>query len=107
MQYPVTGPVGRDEVRERRALGRSEFQVTHIEIDAAGIGQEAPISRRLIVSALVAIQNTALLNPENMITQTMGNPCRRVFRAVLVNEQTIFGFKTENSIQHVTHSQRD
>lgn len=76
--------------------------MAHIEIDAAGIGQEASIPGRLIVSAMVAIQNTALLNAKDIVTQTMGNPCRRMLRAVLVNEQPIFGFKTKNAIQHVT-----
>ncbi len=59
------------------------------------------------MSALVAIQDATALNAKDMVTQTMGNPCRRVLRAVLVNEQTIFGFKPKNAIQHVTGLERD
>jgi hypothetical protein len=78
--------------------------VAHIEIDAAGIGQKPSIPGRLIVSALVAIQHTSSLNAKDMVTQTMSDPCRRVLRAVLVNEQTIFGFQPKNAIQHITRS---
>jgi hypothetical protein len=51
--------------------------------------------------AMMTIQYPSTLHMKDVIAQTIRHGRRRVFRMILIDEQPVLGFKTENSIQHV------
>src|SRR6185312_10089858 len=72
----------------------------HIKVDTPRIGEESPIAGRLIMPAMVQIQHTSPLDLEEMVTDLMGKPCRRMVRPILVDQESVFSLQTKDTIQH-------
>lgn len=75
--------------------------MSHIQVDPAAVRDKSPISRRLIMAAMVEIQHASTLNLEQMISDVMGKPGWGMVRPVLVDQEPILGFQTKNSMQHI------
>lgn len=76
----------------------------HIEIDAAGIGQKPAVTRGLIMAAMVQIEDTTLLHMEQMIADFVGKPGRRMIGPLLIDQEPVFRFESEDAVQHLTLS---
>ena len=70
----------------------------HVQIDSSGIGKESSIAGRLIMPAMVQIQHTSPLDLEQMVTNLMGKPCRRMVRSVLMDQEPVFSLQTKDTI---------
>ena len=66
--------------------------MSHIQVDPAAVRDKSPISRRLIMAAMVEIQHASTLNLEQMISDLMGKPGWGMVRPVLVDQEPILGF---------------
>ena len=74
--------------------------MAHVQINPSGIAQESPIPRRLVMPAVMEIEHTLPLNPEHMVADLMREPGRRMVRTVLMDEESVLGFQSENAVQH-------
>jgi hypothetical protein len=74
--------------------------MAHVQVDAARIGEEAAVPRRLIMTAVVQIKDTAPLNVKHLIANAMGKPGGGMFGAVLIDQQAIFSFEPKDPIEH-------
>ena len=101
LQDAISRPIGGHKIHQGRALGRGIFKVPHVEIDSAGIGEKSAVAGRFIMPAMMTVQDPSSLHMKDVIAQLMRHGGRRVFRMILIDEQPVLGFKTENSIQHV------
>ena len=52
------------------------------------------------MAAVMQIEDTAPLNMEYLIPNTMGEPGGGMFRPVLIDQQAIFRFEPEDSVKH-------
>jgi hypothetical protein len=74
--------------------------MTHIQIDPACVGKESAVARRLIVTAVMQIKDTAPFNVEHLIANTMGEPGGRMLGPVLIDQEAILSFEAEDPIEH-------
>lgn len=80
--------------------------MAHVQIDAARVGEESAVARRLIMAAVVQIKDTAPLNVEYLIANAMGEPGGGMFGLVLIDQQAIFSFEPEDPIEHDSEAGR-
>ena len=73
----------------------------HVEIHAPGVGEKSPVARRFIMSAVVEVEHAPPLDMKEMIANLVGKPCRRVIGPILIDEESVFRFKPENTVQHI------
>ena len=52
------------------------------------------------MAAVVQVEDTAPLDVEHLIPNTMGEPGGGMFRPVLIDQQAIFRFEPEDSVEH-------
>ena len=80
--------------------------MTHIQIDPASVREEPSVAGRLIMTTVVQIQDTPPLNVEHLIANAMGEPGRRMFRPVLIDQQAVLSFEPEDPIEHDSEAGR-
>src|SRR5688572_20828031 len=100
LQDHVPSAIGRHHVNKRMTFRRGVLKMAHVQINPSGIAQESPIPRRLVMPAVMEIEHTLPLNPEHMVADLMREPGRRMVRAVLMDEESVLGFQSENAVQH-------
>ena len=74
--------------------------MSHIEVHAPGIGEKSSVARRFIVSSVVQIEHTSTLDMKEMVSNLVSKPGGGMIRLVLIDQESVFGFKPENTVQH-------
>lgn len=75
--------------------------MSHIQVDPPAVGEKSPVSRRLIMASMVHVEHPSTLNLEQMISQLMGKPGWGMVRPVLMDQESVLGLQTKNTIQHM------
>jgi len=73
----------------------------HIDVDTARIGQKPPVARRLVMTTMVKIEDSPPLDMKNVVANTLRHPGRRMVGPILVHQEAVFRFKSEDTVQHV------
>jgi hypothetical protein len=76
--------------------------MSHVEVHASSVGEKSSVARRFIVSSVVQIENASPLNVKEMVPNLVGKPGRGMVRLVLIHQESVFGFKSENTVQHLS-----
>lgn len=76
--------------------------MTHVDVDTPGIGQKPAVAGWLIMSTMVKIKDPATSDMKDVIPDTLRDPGRRMVRPILVDQEAVFGFEPEDTIQHVS-----
>ena len=76
--------------------------MSHVQIDTTGIGQKTAVTGRLVVSPVMDIENTALLNVKEVVSNLMRKPGGRMFGLFLIDQEPVLGFKPENTVEHIS-----
>jgi hypothetical protein len=74
--------------------------MAHVDVDTPGIRQKPPVAWWFIVPTMVKIEDPATGDMKDMITDALGYPGRRMVRPVLVDQEAVFRFEAEDTIQH-------
>ena len=80
--------------------------MSHVEVHAPGVGEKSSVARRFIVSSVVQIENASPLDVKEMVSNLVGKPGRGMIRPVLIHQEPVFGFKSENTVQHLSSLRR-
>ena len=80
--------------------------MSHVEVHTPGVGEKSSVTWWFIMSPVVQIQHTAPLNVEKMVANLVGKPGGRMIRLVLIHQESVFGFKSENTVQHLNSPRR-
>ena len=80
--------------------------MSHVEVHAPGVGEKSSVARRFIVSSVVQIENASPLNVKEMVSNLVGKPGGGMIRPVLIHQESVFGFKSENTVQHLNAPRR-
>ena len=80
--------------------------MSHIEVHAPGVREKSSIAWRFIVAPVVQIEHTAPLDVEEMVANLVGKPSRGMIGLVLIHQESVFGFKPENTVQHFNSPRR-
>jgi len=75
--------------------------MSHVEIHAPGIGEKSSVARRLIMSPVVQIKDAAPLDVKEVVSNLVGKPGRGMIGLILIHQESVFGFKSENTVQHL------
>jgi len=75
--------------------------MSHVEVHAPRVGEKPSIARRFIVSTMVQIEDASPLNMKEMIPNFVGKPGGGMIGPVLIHQEPVFGFKSENTVQHL------
>jgi hypothetical protein len=70
----------------------------HVEVHTSGVGEKSSIAGRFIMSPVVQIEHTAPLDVKEMVANLVGKPGGGMIRLVLVHQESVFGFKSENTV---------
>lgn len=73
----------------------------HIEVDTARIGQKSPVARRLVMTTMVKIEDSSPFDMKNVVANTLRHPGGRMVGTILVHQEAVFRFKSEDTIQHI------
>jgi hypothetical protein len=73
----------------------------HVEVHASGVGEKSPVARRFIVAPVMQIEDAAPLDVKEMVSNLMGEPGRGMVWTVLIHQESVFGLKSENTVQHL------
>ena len=106
LEQLIAGPVGSHHIAERFTLRRGPFQMSHVKIHAPGIGEKSPVARRLIMSPVVEIKDAATLDVKEVVSNLVGKPGRGMIGLILIHQESVFGFKSENTVQHLNAPRR-
>ena len=74
----------------------------HVEVHAPGVREKSSVARRLIVSPVVQIEDAASLDVKEMVSNPVGKPGRGMVRPVFIHQESVFGFQSENTVQHLS-----
>jgi hypothetical protein len=80
--------------------------MSHIEIHAPSVGEKSSVARRFIVSSVVEVEHASSLNVKEMVSNLVGKPGRGMVRPVLIHQESVFGFESENTVQHLNSPRR-
>jgi hypothetical protein len=80
--------------------------MSHVEVHAPGVGEKPSVARGFIVSSVVQIENASPLDVKEMVSDLVGKPGRGMIRQVLIHQESVFGFKSENTVQHLSSPRR-
>jgi hypothetical protein len=80
--------------------------MSHIEVHAPGVREKSSIARRFIVSPVVKIEDASTLNVEEMVSNLVREPGRGMIGPLLIHQESVFGFESENTVQHLSSPQR-
>ena len=58
------------------------------------------------MSSVMYIEDPTLLDVKQVVSDLMGKPGGRMVRLLLVNQQSVFGFESKNTVQHLSQPQR-
>ena len=100
LQNAIAGPIGGHEIDQSGAFRRGVLEMSHVQINPAGIGQEAAVAGWFVVPAMMKIQHASLLHLEDMIPKSVGDPRWGMFGPILIDQESVFGFQSKNLIQH-------
>ena len=78
----------------------------HVEVHTPGVREKSSVAGRFIVSSVVQIEHTSPLNVKEMVSNLVGKPGRRMIGPVLIHQESVFGFKSENTVQHLNSPRR-
>ena len=106
LQQLIAGAVGGHHIAERFTLRRGPFQMSHVEVHAPGVGQKSSVAGWFIVPSMVQIEHAAPLNVKEMVSNLVGKPGGGMIRPVLIHQESVFGFKSENTVQHLNSPRR-
>ena len=73
----------------------------HVNVDAPGIRQEPAISRWLIVSTMVQVEDPSSFDLKNVVANPLRHPGGGMVGPILVHKEAVFRFKPEDTVQHV------
>ncbi len=76
--------------------------MSHIEVHTPGVGEKSSIARRFIMSPVMQIENAAPLDVEEMVSNLVGKPGRGMVGPVLIHQESVFRFESENTVQHLS-----
>ena len=80
--------------------------MSHVEVHAPGVGEKSSVARRFIVPTMVQIKHAAPLNVKEMVANLVGKPGGGMVGLVLIHQESVFGFKSENTVQHLSSLRR-
>lgn len=80
--------------------------MSHVKVHAPGVGEKSSIARRFIMSSVVQIENASPLNVKEMVSNLVGKPGGGMVRPVLIHQESVFGFESEDTVQHLNSPQR-
>lgn len=80
--------------------------MSHIEVHTPGIGEKPPVAGRFIMPSMVEIQHATPLDVKQVVSNLVGKPGGRVIGLVLIHQESVFGFKPENTVQHLSSPRR-
>ena len=80
--------------------------MSHVEVHAPGVGEKSSVARRFIVSSVVQFQNASPLDVKEMVSNLVSKPGGGMIRLVLIDQESVFGFKSENTVQHFSSPRR-
>ena len=106
LQQLIAGTVGCHHIAERFAFRRGPFQMSHVEVHAPGVREKSSIARRFIVSPVVQIEDAPTLNVKEMVSNLVREPGRGMIGPLLIHQESVFGFESENTVQHLSSPQR-
>lgn len=70
----------------------------HVQIDSSGIGEKSSIAGRLVMPPMVEVEDASSLNMEQLVTESMGEPDRRMVRMIFVNQESVFSLQAEDTV---------
>jgi hypothetical protein len=80
--------------------------MSHVEVHAPGVREKSSIARRFIVSPVVQIEDAPTLNVKEMVSNLVREPGRGMIGPLLIHQESVFGFESENTVQHLSSPQR-
>ena len=101
LNNPIPCTIRGHKIRQGRALRRGIFQMPHIDVDTARIGQKPPVARRLVMTTMVKIEDSSPFDMKNVVANTLRHPGGRMVGTILVHQEAVFRFKSEDTIQHI------
>jgi len=78
----------------------------HVEVHTPGVREKSSVAGWFIVSPVVQIEHTTPLNVKEMVANLVGEPGGGMIRLVLIHQESVFGFKSENTVQHLNSPRR-
>ena len=78
----------------------------HVEVHAPGVGEKSSVAGGFIVTPVVQIENASPLNMKEMVSNLVGKPGRGMIGPLLIHQESVFGFKSENTVQHLNSPRR-
>lgn len=78
----------------------------HVEVHPPSVGEKPSVSRGLIVSPMVEIEDASPLNVKQVVSNLVGKPGRGMVGLFLVDQESVFGFKSKNTVQHLSSPRR-
>jgi hypothetical protein len=80
--------------------------MSHIEVHAPGVREKSSIARRFVVSPVMQIEDTSPLDVKEMVSNLMCKPGRGMIGPLLIHQESVFGFKSKNTVQHLNSPRR-
>jgi hypothetical protein len=81
--------------------------MAHVQIHAPGVGEKSSVARGFIVTPVVQIEDASPLNVKEMVSDLVGEPRRGMIGPLLIDQESVFGFKSENTVQHLSSPQQN
>lgn len=72
----------------------------HIQIHPTRIGDKPAVARRLVVSAMMHVQDALPSDMEQMVSNLVREPRGRMIRTVLMDQEAVLGLQAEDAVQH-------
>jgi hypothetical protein len=70
----------------------------HVQVHAPGVSEKSTVARRFIMSPVVQIENATPLDVKKMVSNLVGKPGGGVIRLILIHQESVFGFESENTV---------
>ena len=78
----------------------------HVEVHAPGVGEKSSVARGFIMTPVVQIEDASPLNVKEMVSDLVREPGRGMIGMLLIDQESVFGFKSENTVQHLSSPRR-
>jgi hypothetical protein len=75
--------------------------MAHVQIHTPGVRQKSSVAGRFIVPSMVQIEDASPLNVKEMVSDLVGEPGGGMVGPLLIHQKPVFGFKPENTVQHL------
>ena len=73
----------------------------HIDVDTARIGEKPAVARRFVMAPVVQVAAPSPFDMKNVVANTLRHPGGRMVGTILVHQEAVFRFKSEDTIQHI------